>query len=87
MAGIPVAGLIVGTVALVMAVSPLAQLLFGRPKLSLQINESQPEGTTAKALECQIYNKPFRSKLLRAAGASSERSNPPVSAASLQGRP
>ncbi|MGA7675507.1 MAG: hypothetical protein WCA78_10765 [Rhizomicrobium sp.] len=55
-------GIFISIVALVMAISPLAQMLWGRPKLSFEFTEFT--GSDGKNLIFCVKNKPVTSSLL-----------------------
>ena len=63
-------GIILSLVALIMAVSPLAQMLWGRPKLSFEFTEFT--GSDGKNLIFTVRNKPVDSAFLRSIGVRRE---------------
>jgi len=58
-----IAGLIVGGIAFLMAVQPVLQAIFGRPKVGLRFGvEDMAQG---RVLECELCSPPITSGLLR----------------------
>lgn len=59
-------GVALGTPALIMAVPPFVQMLWGRPKIRLAFDASMQEGSNL--LICAIHNLRVRNKLLKKLG-------------------
>ena len=56
-------GVVIGLPALVLAVSPFCQMIWGRPKIEIDfVDFTGPEG---KDLICSIYNAPVTNRLLK----------------------
>jgi hypothetical protein len=65
-----IAGIILGSVALVMAIPPLFQMLYGRPKLTFEADDfTGPDG---RILVIAIKNQPIKSRLLLLLGVERE---------------
>lgn len=60
--------LIVGVVALALAVSPFLQMKYGKPKIELRYNVLDTDSKDTRFLECGIVNKPITNRFLRAWG-------------------
>jgi hypothetical protein len=60
-----IAGVAIGLPALVLAVSPFCQMIWGRPKLKIEFVDFT--GTDGKDLMCSILNEPIRSRFLKLA--------------------
>jgi hypothetical protein len=65
---IGVVALLVAIVAVVIAVPPFAQMIYGRPKVKLSFDVSTEQG--AKLLLCTIHNLPIVSWFLRKIGVT-----------------
>jgi hypothetical protein len=63
-----VASLVIGVPALVMAVSPFTQMLWGRPKLRFEFTDFT--GHTGKNLICNIHNDPVTNWFHKIVGVS-----------------
>ena len=63
-----IAGLILGLVALVIAIPPLLQMVYGRPKIRVGFDMSTEQG--AKLLLCNIYNRPITNWFLKKIGVT-----------------
>jgi hypothetical protein len=68
-----IVGIVIGLVALAVAIPPLFQMLYGRPRLEFLTDEfTGPDG---KSLLIAIKNQPTRSRFLRKIGVEREIGN------------
>ena len=68
-----IAGLVIGLIAMVMAIPPLLQMFFGRPKIEFEADEfTGPDG---KQIILSIKNRPIASRLLRMLGVTRDVAN------------
>ena len=65
-----VAGIAVGLPALVVAVPPYCQMIWGRPKLRIEFVDFT--GTEGKDLMCSIFNEPVHNRFLKAVAVARE---------------
>lgn len=59
-------GLAISVVALLLAIPPMLQMIFGRPKIRIKFDSSFEQG--AQLLICNIYNMPIRNWFLKNMG-------------------
>jgi hypothetical protein len=59
-------GLVISVVALLLAIPPMLQMIFGRPKIRIAVASSFEQG--AQLLICSIYNMPIRNWFLNKIG-------------------
>lgn len=55
--------LIIGIIALVMAVQPFVHMIWGRPKVTVDVNVQEMDG--ARVLQCRIFNYPIVRGILK----------------------
>ena len=58
-----IVGIVIGVLAIAMAIPPLFQMMFGRPNLAFEADEFT--GPEARILVLAIKNPPVRNKFLR----------------------
>jgi hypothetical protein len=75
--GLTFVGLLVAVVALLMALPPILQMLFGGPRIGVSLTTDEREGVSA--IRCNIRNRPVANNMLKKIGVRRQSADPSAS--------